>query len=88
MHSYNLSILGHEISFRTNAEEWRIREAEKLIAHRFERLDTRGSRVSKEKLLILVALSLADDFLQTNQKLQDLQDKVQQLLEKIESETS
>lgn len=87
MHSYNLSILGHDIAFKTNAEEERIREAERLIAQRFKRLDTQGSRVSNEKLLILVALSLADDLLQTDQRLQELQNKIQQLLEKIEAET-
>ncbi|MFO8033488.1 MAG: cell division protein ZapA [Desulfohalobiaceae bacterium] len=86
MHSYHLSILGHEIAFRTNAEEERIREAERLIAQRFKRLDTHGSRVSNEKLLILVALSLADDYLQTDQKLRDLQVRIQQLLDKIEAE--
>lgn len=84
MQSYNLSILGQEISFRTNADENRIKEAEKLIEHRFDKLNTYGSRLTNEKLLILVALSLADDFLQSNQELNTIKDKLNQLLEKID----
>ncbi len=84
MQSYNLSILGQEVSFRTNADEKRIKEAEKLIEQRFDKLNTHGSRLTNEKLLILVALSLADDFLQSNQELNIIKDKINQLLEKID----
>jgi cell division protein ZapA len=84
MPSYNLSILGQEISFRADVEESRIREAEQLIRHKFDRLNTYGTRMSNEKLLILVALSLADDYLQTNQKLLDQDTKLRDILEKID----
>lgn len=84
MPSYNLSILGQEVAFKTDADEKRIREAEKLIAYKFSRLDTEGIRLSREKILLLVALSLADDFLQSNQKLQQVEQRLKQLLEKID----
>jgi cell division protein ZapA len=84
MPSYNVRILGQEVSFKTNAEEDRIRHAEQLIQERFQGLDTYGSRISNEKLLILVALSLADDYIQTRQRLDELEDKVCQLLEKLD----
>lgn len=84
MPSYNLSILGQEISFRADVEESRIREAEQLIRQKFDRLNTYGTRMSNEKLLILVALSLADDYLQTNQKLLDQNTKIRDVLEKID----
>jgi len=84
MPSYNLSILGQEISFRADVEESRIREAEQLIRQKFDRLNTYGTRMSNEKLLILVALSLADDYLQTNQKLLDQDTKLRDILEKID----
>ncbi len=83
MPSYNLSILGQEISFKTDVEEKRVREAIELIEKRFAGLDTYGSRMNKEKLLILVALSLADDSLQKNQKLDYLENRLIELLEKI-----
>jgi len=84
MPSYNVRLLGQEVSFKTNAEEDRIRQAEQLIKERFQGLDTYGSRVNNEKLLILVALSLADDYIQTRQRLDELEDKLTQLLEKID----
>lgn len=84
MPSYNVRLLGQEVSFKTNAEEDRIRQAEQLIKNRFQGLDTYGSRVSNEKLLILVALSLADDYIQTRQRLDELEDRMNQLLERID----
>jgi cell division protein ZapA len=87
MPSYNVRILGQEVSFKTNAEEDRIRHAEQLIEERFQGLDTYGSRISNEKLLILVALSLADDYIQTRQRLDELEDKVCQLLEKLDRDS-
>jgi cell division protein ZapA len=87
MPSYNVRILGQEVSFKTNAEEDRIRHAEQLIQERFQGLDTYGSRISNEKLLILVALSLADDYIQTRQRLDELEDKVCQLLEKLDRDS-
>ncbi|MFO7878151.1 MAG: cell division protein ZapA [Desulfovermiculus sp.] len=84
MPSYNVRLLGQEVSFKTNAEEDRIRQAEQLIKNRFQGLDTYGSRVSNEKLLILVALSLADDYIQTRQRLDELEDRMNQLLERFD----
>ncbi len=45
----------------------------------------RGRNLSKEKLLLFLALSLADDFLQCNERLQELEDRLQQLLHKMDS---
>ena len=86
MPSYNVRLLGQEVSFKTNAEEDRIRQAEQLIKNRFQGLDTYGSRVNNEKLLILVALSLADDYIQTRQRQDEFEDKMSRLLEKIDRE--
>jgi len=85
MPEYHINVLGQEVSFRTNAGESRVRDAELLIRRTFNRLNTYGSRLSNEKLLILVALSLADDYLQTHQKLQSYQEELQRLVETIDS---
>ncbi len=82
---YRLSILGQEVSFRANVDETRIEEAKKVVLDRFDKLNIYGSRLSNEKLLILVALGLADDYLQTRQKLQETEQKLTQLLEKIDN---
>jgi len=85
MPEYNITVSGLEVSFRTNAGESRVREAEHLIRRTFNRLNTYGNRLSNEKLLILVALSLADDYLQTRQKLRDYQDELNRLVETIDN---
>ncbi len=83
---YRLSILGQEVSFKTNVDEARILEAKKVVLDRFNKINTYGSRLSNEKLLILVALGLADDYLQTIQKLLETEEKLKHLLEKIDKE--
>ncbi len=83
MSRYNLTLLGQNISFKTNAEEQRIREAEKLIEHTYEQINSSAMRVSSEKILIMVALTLADEYLQQNQKLEELEERLFRLLEKI-----
>lgn len=85
MSRYNLTLLGQNISFKTNAEEQRIREAEKLIEHTYEQINRSAVRVSNEKILIMVALTLADEYLQQNQKLEELEARLFRLLEKIDS---
>jgi len=85
MPEYHITLLGQEVSFRTNAGESRVRDAELLIRRTFNRLNTYGNRLSNEKLLILVALSLADDYLQTSQKLREYEDELSRLVEAIDS---
>lgn len=88
MASYKLNLLGQEVSFKTNADGERIREAERLITERYNRLNDRGSRLSAEKLLILVALSLADELIQTSQRLGRTEQKIDQLLQEIDGATN
>ncbi len=83
MTSHNISILGQEVSFKTNADESRIQEAVEVIEQRFHSLNTEGCRMNSEKILLLVAISLADDYLQKDQKLEQMEKKVSQLLDKI-----
>ncbi len=85
---YQISILGQEVSFRTNADEARVRDAEQLVKQAFDQLNTHGTRLNNEKLLILVALRLADEYLQARQELQDCSRKLSQLLETIDSVNS
>ena len=84
MAGYRLSLLGLDASFRTDASPERVDNARMLLEERFQSLVERGRNLSKEKLLIFLALSLADDFLQCNDRLQKLDDKLEQLLHKID----
>ena len=84
MPRYTLALLGMEISFATDAGEGRVHAAKALVEKQYEALHQGGRNVSKEMLLAVVALSLADDFLQSRQQLGDLEGKVGKLLEKID----
>lgn len=83
MKSHNISILGQEVAFKTNADEPRIQEAVEVIEQRYHHLNADACRMSSEKVLLLVAISLADDYLQTNQKLEHLENKISRLLDKV-----
>ncbi len=85
MKKYKISILGHEIFIRTNVEETRIKEAENLILDRFEEITHQVKKLTSEEILILVALSLADDFLQADKRLKMAEKKLIDLLYKIDN---
>jgi cell division protein ZapA len=85
MPSYNLTLMGLEVSFKTEADQKRVSEAKKLLEQRFKSLNERGRILSKEKVLMLLALSLADDLLQTMEARQELEGKLEKLLAKVGS---
>ncbi len=85
MPEYNINILDLDLNFKTDASPERIEQAKAILEKRFAALEGRGRKLSKERLLVFLALSLADDYLQTDQKLVDLQGRVDELLLKIDS---
>ena len=84
MPRHTIPVLGLEITIATEAESERIDEARQLVEKLYEGLKPRGGNISKEKLLTVLALSLADDYLQSNQKLRELEVKLHRLVEKID----
>ena len=84
MPSYNLSILGLDLSFKTDAPQERVDSARELVEQRYNMLKAGGKALGKEKLLAFVALGLADDMLLSNQRLDTLHDRVGELLHKID----
>jgi cell division protein ZapA len=85
MPSYNLSLMGLEVSFKTEADQKRVSEAKKLLEQRFNGLNERGRILSKEKVLMLLALSLADDLLQSLEGRRELEGKLERLLQRVDS---
>jgi len=84
MPSYNLSVLGLNVSFKAEADHKRVEEAKTLLEERYGDLDFSGRQISKERLLIFLALGLADDLLQSNQKREKLDQRISALLDKID----
>lgn len=82
MPSYTITVNGLEISFKTDADESRIQAAQALLEERFAELSKGGRYISREKLLSLLALGMADDYLETRRKLAGLEARMQELLER------
>lgn len=82
MPSYTITVNGLEISFKTDADEQRIQAAQTLLEERFTELSKGGRYISREKLLTLLALGMADDYLEVRRKLAGLEARMQELLER------
>ena len=82
MPSYTITVNGLEISFKTDADEPRIQAAQALLEERFAELSKGGRYISREKLLTLLALGMADDYLEVRRKQAGLEARMQELLER------
>ncbi|NDV20081.1 cell division protein ZapA [Pseudodesulfovibrio sp. JC047] len=82
MPRYTLTLLGLEISFKTDADNPRIEAAQAFIENKHQELVAGAGDISKEKLLVYLLLSLADDYLVTTDKLERLETKVEEILKK------
>ena len=82
MHSFQLNVLGMDISFRTDADSARIERAQDFVEKQYERLKNQGGQFGREKLLTLLVLGVADDLLQT--QLDGVETRLANLLELIE----
>ncbi|MBU1228826.1 MAG: cell division protein ZapA [Proteobacteria bacterium] len=82
MPRYTISVNGLELSFKTDADEKRIQAAQALLEDRFVELSRDGRYISREKLLTLLALGIADDYLELRQKLAGQEARMQELLER------
>ncbi|MHC1702253.1 MAG: cell division protein ZapA [Humidesulfovibrio sp.] len=82
MPRYTITVNGLELSFKTDADEKRIQAAQTLLEERFSELSRDGRYISREKLLTLLALGIADDFLELRQRLEGLEARMQELLER------
>lgn len=82
----NLTVLGLEISFKPGADMERVQRAVRLMEERFadQKLRSHGMQSNKDILLTVLALGLADDLLQSQKKLDDVQNRIETMLSKIE----
>lgn len=86
MPSHSLHVAGMHVSFSADADQARVERARNLVEMKFRELETRGTQISRERLLVFVALGLADDLLQTNQTLEATQERLHELLAKIDKD--
>ncbi len=84
MNSFQLNVLGMDISFRSEADPGRVERAQDFVEKQYERLKNHGGQFSKERLLTLLVLGIADDLLQTQQRLEGVEKRLDDLLKLIE----
>ncbi len=84
MKDYNLNLLGLNVAFRAGVDAERVHEAKALVEEKFEKLRSHGGRSSKELLLTFLVLGLADDLLQAQKQLHDVQNRIEVMLAEIE----
>ena len=84
MRSHSLCLLGHEVSFKAEADPKRVEEACELLEQRYLKLLQHGGSVSKEKLLVFLALALADDLLLLKREKDEGEKRIRRLLASIE----
>ncbi|MDL2306535.1 cell division protein ZapA [Desulfovibrio sp. OttesenSCG-928-C06] len=85
MQNFTLDVLGLEISFKADADPARLEQARQMLDKRFEILKQHGRHLSKEKLLTFLALALADDLLVMTEKLDTAEERIQDIVTKIET---
>ena len=85
MQNFTLDVLGLEISFKADADPARLEQARQMLDKRFEILKQHGRHLSKEKLLTFLALALADDLLVMSEKLETAEERVREIVTKIET---
>lgn len=81
----NLTVLGLEITFKPGADMERARQAAQFVEERFanQKLRSRGTQ-AKDILLTFIVLGLADELLQMKNTQEQVQKRLNKLLEKIE----
>ena len=85
MSTFEVTLLGLSMSFRTNAGPERVDAARALTEERCNRLAFHGRQLSREKMLTYVSLGLADDLLQSERQVKEMQERLEALLAKIKN---
>lgn len=74
-------VAGVAATFKTDASESRVEAARRLVQERFDRMSAMAPGQGREKLLTLLALGLADDFLERQGVVEDRLDRLSARIE-------
>ena len=85
MNTFEITLLDMSMSFRTDVGPERVDAARALTEERFSRLAFHGIQLSREKMLTYVLLGLADDLLQSERQVKEMQARLETLLAKIKN---
>ena len=84
MYSYNLNLFELEISFKTEADAQRVNQACAYVENLYQGLKLHGKHLGRDRLLTILVIGITDDLLQLTQKLADQDQRIAELVQKIE----
>lgn len=85
MHSYNLHIFELDVAFKTEAHPARVENASAYVDKIYADLKLHGAHLGRDRLLSILALGVADDLLQLKEQYTLLEEKMEQLIQSINS---
>ena len=88
MRTFAVTLLGVEISFWADADPQQVETARALLEERFGRFAFHGRQMSREKMLMYVALGFADDLLQSERHVGEMRERLRALFAKIKDTAS
>ena len=84
MYSYNLNVFELDISFKTGADAQRVDQACAYAESLYQGLKLHGKHLGRDRLLAILTVGITDDFLQLTQKLAEKDQRIAELVQKIE----
>ena len=84
MQSFQLDICDMKLSVRSDADPERMEKVQEYINEHYARFRAQSGSVVREKLLIMLLIGLADDFLQMKEQSSKEESKLDLILHRLE----
>ncbi len=87
MQSYHLTLCDLQVAFRTEASAQRVEKARRYVEERYSRVKAQGGQFARDKLLLMLLISMADDLLELQKKTAMTDSRMDELLQHLEEKT-
>ena len=87
MHSYHLDLCDLQVAFRTEAGPERVERARQYVEERYVRVKAHGSQFGRDRLLVMLLISMADDLLELQEKNSRADSRLDELLQNLKENT-
>ena len=87
MHSYHLDLCDLQVAFRTEAGPERVERARQYVEQRYGRVKAQGGHFGRDRLLVMLLISMADDLLELQEKNSLTDSRLDELLQCLKENT-
>ncbi len=87
MHSYHLDLCDLQVAFRTEAGPERVERARQYVEERYGRVKAQGGQFGRDKLLVMLLISMADDLLELQERNSRADSRLDELLQNLKENT-